>query len=249
MAPFLTNAHACPQTHYAKTPGSKSIGIHEKNCIEKWDKANAALPRDQRRARPKPPLGDAKIGGGAGMSAQEYNDAAFQTFMKEGREECPNCGRGFLKDRLEIHLRSCRPGGHFAKEREKRLAKQAGGEDPTGTQHTAEHLAAIPNRIKPIESLGGGKVQLIANRSPKAKTRPTTAVASSSPVLAKASEQPSRFAAAEQARPAAVVGVARATTPISVEGGGTLAKFCADCGYSFASEKFCPSCGLKRTVI
>ncbi|KAJ3155949.1 hypothetical protein HDU89_005512 [Geranomyces variabilis] len=244
--PFTRMCYICGREF-----GSKSIGIHEKNCIEKWDKANAALPRDQRRPRPKPPQADAKIGGGAGagMTAQEYNDAAFQTFMKEGREECPNCGRGFLKDRLEIHLRSCRPGGHFAKQREKRMAMHA-AEDPTGTQHTgAEHLAAIPNRVKPIESLGGGggKVQLIANRSPKPKTRPTTAAALSSPVLAKASEQPSRVVT-EQLRPAAVVGVARATTPVPAEG-QTLAKFCADCGYSFAAEKFCPSCGLKRGVI
>ncbi|TPX57645.1 hypothetical protein PhCBS80983_g03677 [Powellomyces hirtus] len=231
--------------------GSKSLGIHEKQCIEKWDKQNAALPREQRRTRPKPPQassGNDGVGvGGKGMTAQEYNDAAFNTFMNEGREECPNCGRGFLRDRLEIHLRSCKPGGYFAKERQKRMERP--GTTTTETATPAGTMAAIPNRTKPIESLGGGKVQLMANRSPKPKTRPTTAVASASPSLAKASEATAR--ADVVVTPAKVVPslpVKAAVAAATLEG-QTLAKFCADCGHQFASEKFCPSCGLKRLTI
>ncbi|KAI8822025.1 uncharacterized protein EV422DRAFT_413905 [Fimicolochytrium jonesii] len=184
--PFTRMCYICGREF-----GSKSIQIHEKNCIEKWDKQNAALPRDQRRTRPKPPqlVGNDGTPVGGKMTAGEYNEAAFQTFMNEGREECPNCGRGFLRDRLEIHLRSCKPGGHFAKEREKRMAAAAAasGKDPEPST-----LSATPTKSRAVESLGGGKVQVMASRSLKPKTRPTTAARPASPIqpnsAAKASE-------------------------------------------------------------
>ena len=38
--------------------GSKSIGIHEPQCLEKWKVENAKLPKGQRRPLPKKPDGE-----------------------------------------------------------------------------------------------------------------------------------------------------------------------------------------------
>ena len=47
------------------------------------------------------------VGGGkSGVSA--YNEAAFDSYNKDALMPCPNCGRTFLPDRLQVHLRSCR---------------------------------------------------------------------------------------------------------------------------------------------
>jgi hypothetical protein len=35
--------------------GTKSIDIHEPQCLEKWRIQNAKLPREQRRPEPKKP--------------------------------------------------------------------------------------------------------------------------------------------------------------------------------------------------
>ena len=39
---------------------------------------------------------------------QSYNDDAFKQYNEVSLVACPNCGRTFLPDRLEIHLRSCK---------------------------------------------------------------------------------------------------------------------------------------------
>lgn len=50
--------------------------------------------------------------GGAGSynidKLQEYNSNAMNDFNDKVLEPCPNCGRTFLPDRLQIHLRSCK---------------------------------------------------------------------------------------------------------------------------------------------
>ena len=38
----------------------------------------------------------------------EYNANAMNDFNDKVLEPCPNCGRTFLPDRLQIHLRSCK---------------------------------------------------------------------------------------------------------------------------------------------
>lgn len=37
-----------------------------------------------------------------------YNNEAFQNYNEKALLPCPGCGRTFLPDRLEIHLRSCK---------------------------------------------------------------------------------------------------------------------------------------------
>jgi hypothetical protein len=48
-----------------------------------------------------------KKGGLKGFDLETYNNDAFQQYNEVALMPCRNCGRTFLPDRLEIHLRSC----------------------------------------------------------------------------------------------------------------------------------------------
>lgn len=82
--------------------GSKSISIHEPQCLEKWKVENAKLPKGQRRPVPKKPTGP--------MSKEEMNDLAWKNAQAQ-LIPCDNCGRTFASDRLAVHQRSCKPKG------------------------------------------------------------------------------------------------------------------------------------------
>ncbi|KAI8619103.1 hypothetical protein BC830DRAFT_829786 [Chytriomyces sp. MP71] len=116
-----------PSTNAGREFGTQSIAIHEPKCIAKWDQAQAALPKSQRRPRPQKPQpitpgNPSAVGAGTQSPAdlEAYNAAARDAYLDQGRVECENCGRKFAQDRLEVHLRSCRPGGFFARKMEQR---------------------------------------------------------------------------------------------------------------------------------
>ncbi|KAH3730005.1 hypothetical protein DPMN_055984 [Dreissena polymorpha] len=87
--------------------GTKSIDIHEPQCLEKWKIENAKLPKGQRRPEPKKPE-VRKIGASGKYDVDAMNEAAYQSAMSN-LVPCPNCGRTFNPDRLPVHLRSCKP--------------------------------------------------------------------------------------------------------------------------------------------
>lgn len=79
--------------------GTKSISIHEPQCLEKWKNENSRLPIGHRRPLPK------KVDRES-MGIAEANAMAWKT-SQEQLIPCPKCGRRFLPDRLEVHKRSC----------------------------------------------------------------------------------------------------------------------------------------------
>lgn len=85
--------------------GSKSIDIHEPQCLEKWKVENDKLPREQRRPLPKKPE---MLTAGGKYDVNAMNDAAWQSAQSQ-LVPCPNCGRTFNPDRLPVHLRACKP--------------------------------------------------------------------------------------------------------------------------------------------
>ena len=64
--------------------GTASLEIHQKSCRERFE-------REHGRPAPEAP----------------GNGAAALAFETEVLEPCPHCGRTFLPDRLQVHLRSC----------------------------------------------------------------------------------------------------------------------------------------------
>ncbi|UJR35632.1 hypothetical protein I4U23_028382 [Adineta vaga] len=87
--------------------GTQSIEIHEPQCLEKWHYENAKLPPNLRRPAPRKP--DVHIGSGGSYSLDEINNAAYES-SKAQLVPCPNCGRKFASDRIQVHQRSCKPG-------------------------------------------------------------------------------------------------------------------------------------------
>jgi hypothetical protein len=88
--------------------GTKSIEIHEPQCLEKWQIENAKLPRNMRRPTPVKPVG-ANLSSSGAYDLDAVNEAAWQA-SKSQLVECENCGRRFAPDRLFVHQRSCKPG-------------------------------------------------------------------------------------------------------------------------------------------
>ena len=97
--------------------GSASIGIHQPQCLKKWQTQNDKLPKAQRRPMPTPPeivrigslqthsiLVDMNLGGAIDFEAT--NQAAYQASLAQ-LVPCENCGRKFAAERLAIHQRSC----------------------------------------------------------------------------------------------------------------------------------------------
>lgn len=47
--------------------------------------------------------------GGGSYTLDQINDAAYEA-SKAQLVPCDNCGRKFASDRIQVHLRSCKPG-------------------------------------------------------------------------------------------------------------------------------------------
>ena len=91
--------------------GTKSIGIHEPQCLKKWHVQNDQLPKNQRRRPPvKPVVVELpKISAGGSYNLEQFNEAAWQA-AQSNLVPCENCGRTFNPDRLPVHQKSCKPG-------------------------------------------------------------------------------------------------------------------------------------------
>lgn len=100
--------------------GTKSISIHEPQCLKKWHNENDQLPRKMRRPPPKKPeilpdipIKGSGVNGGNGAKGQynieQMNEAAWQA-SQANLVPCESCGRTFLPDRLMVHQKSCKPG-------------------------------------------------------------------------------------------------------------------------------------------
>ncbi|XP_066567419.1 zinc finger protein 474-like [Amia ocellicauda] len=90
--------------------GTKSLPIHEPQCLEKWKIENDALPKELRRPAPQKP---AVIKAG-GATRAEHNEAAYESF-KGQLLPCANCGRTFAPEPLAVHQRSCKSAGPSVK--------------------------------------------------------------------------------------------------------------------------------------
>ncbi|TPX39833.1 hypothetical protein SeMB42_g06230 [Synchytrium endobioticum] len=195
-----------------------SIPIHKPQCIDKFEREQAKLPKNQRRPLPQPPSLDAA---GATLTQEQYNEAAYKQFMDSGRTPCPNCARGFVGTALEIHLRSCKPGGHFAKQ-----SQQA--KLPTAAPPTRPKSAVPPPPVSPSHKLSPASPSPVSpsQKLPnKASPSPQNqAVPNPRPSTAKADDSNSAKLPPDQ-----------------------HSKFCGECGEQFGdSDKFCRGCGTRR---
>ncbi|KFQ58253.1 Zinc finger protein 474, partial [Pelecanus crispus] len=87
--------------------GTKSISIHEPQCLEKWHRENDMLPKHLRRPEPKKPE-VSPIQAKGFYDLGSLNEAAWISAQNQ-LVPCDICGRTFLPDRLIVHQRSCKP--------------------------------------------------------------------------------------------------------------------------------------------
>ncbi|XP_033124109.1 zinc finger protein 474-like isoform X2 [Anneissia japonica] len=86
--------------------GTKSISIHQPQCLKKWHIENNKLPRNLRRPEPiKPEVRTLNSNGKYDLAMM--NQASWEASQK-ALVPC-HCGRTFLPDRLLVHQRSCKP--------------------------------------------------------------------------------------------------------------------------------------------
>jgi len=136
--------------------GSKSLTIHQKKCTEKFQQSQTHLPKSERLPVPIAPMIDPN-------SAKTDNDAAFEYYLEHSRKECPNCSRKFAVDRLDIHLKSCTPGGFFARKNQERMDKSSLKDSPNSS------IATLADRPIPDKKVKSDKnAQKLDNTSAKA---------------------------------------------------------------------------------
>lgn len=147
--------------------GTKSIGIHEPQCLKKWHVQNDQLPKKQRRRPPvKPVIVDLpKISASGSYNLEQFNEAAWQA-AQSNLVPCENCGRTFNPDRLPVHQKGCKPG--------KVLKPLRKPDDNNNLPSTSRLQPSATVR----SSLGGN-----LSASPTTPGRPRTAVLSSPTLL------------------------------------------------------------------
>ena len=128
--------------------GTASIDIHLKTCKKKWETEESKKPKNDRRPLPQPPkdFDSIKIKGGSMKQSEmdALNEEAFNKFNEESRVPCSNCGRKFLPERLEVHLRSCKPKG-------------AAAAAPTNNKSGFKPNASTGSNSTPVKESSGSK--------------------------------------------------------------------------------------------
>nr|XP_012644023.1 zinc finger protein 474 isoform X2 [Microcebus murinus] len=87
--------------------GTKSISIHEPQCLKKWHNENNLLPKELRR--PEPKKTEVRTITAKGFYDLDALNEAAWTSAQSQLVPCDICGRTFLPDRLIVHQRSCKP--------------------------------------------------------------------------------------------------------------------------------------------
>ncbi|XP_071448912.1 uncharacterized protein [Hetaerina americana] len=85
--------------------GTKSIAIHEPQCLKKWRAENERLPPERRRPEPQKP--EIRFTETGEVDGQATFDAIWESHLQQ-LVPCKMCGRTFFPDRIQVHERSCK---------------------------------------------------------------------------------------------------------------------------------------------
>jgi len=104
-----------------------SLNIHLNTCMEKYiNEAKQKNPKEKVHIHPIPEELEEillKVSNNQTVYNDEisrYNDVANEIYKEYTMKACPGCGRKFLSDRLDVHLKSCKlaaekDGGGYGK--------------------------------------------------------------------------------------------------------------------------------------
>lgn len=95
--------------------GTRSISIHEPQCLKKWHLENEQLPKNLQRKPPVKPEVPWNISDQNAKIREDFNQMAWKC-ANDNLVPCENCGRTFLPDRLVVHQKSCKTAKAKSKE-------------------------------------------------------------------------------------------------------------------------------------
>ena len=84
-----------------------SLKIHQRACKKLFLKREARKPKRERKSLPQEPTNISDYESATPRQVEAARVAASRSFNENVLEQCPNCSRTFLPDRLVVHLRSC----------------------------------------------------------------------------------------------------------------------------------------------
>ncbi len=90
--------------------GTKSIKIHLKTCIKKWDIEQSRKPKRERRPCPQPPRGFDEMMNKKKITRKDLdiiNSANFSTY-NQNLIKCSNCNRTFKESSYKSHSKVCK---------------------------------------------------------------------------------------------------------------------------------------------
>ncbi len=82
--------------------------IHLKSCKERHELEQQKLPKNHRRSAEDIINKYNQIKNQGNLDIQNLNNDVLQMWNDDVLVPCENCGRTFLPDRLQVHLRSCK---------------------------------------------------------------------------------------------------------------------------------------------
>jgi hypothetical protein len=94
--PFTVICYICGREY-----GSKSISIHEKNCLEKWEALNTARPKAERKPKPIKPTQIPNLP--LKNKNDAYNNDAFAAYQENTLVSCEVCKRSVYKDSCSFY--------------------------------------------------------------------------------------------------------------------------------------------------
>jgi ribosomal protein L32 len=155
--------------------GTASLDIHQPQCYVKcllrWERGDP----DTRGRRPIPPeehkkmLGDNRPIGGGAKDIDRYNDEMFEQF-NNNLSECPNCGRTFLPDRLQVHLKSCKPGNSASPASNRRIAQPSSSVSPSANSASSPFPSQSNANTTGLRPKSAGTSSRSSNRPPPPET-------------------------------------------------------------------------------
>lgn len=192
--------HVCGREY-----GTRSFGIHLKQCESLWVARESQKPRAQRRKVPSAPstLGAVLQGGASGGLTNElmerHRDESFKTYNNEALVACENCGRTFLPEKLAAHQRGCsaeRPMKSVQRavteqqSARKRAQRQRGADIEASAATPSPSRASPSSRPSPARGSGAAATRrggaLAQPRTPPAARRPEADSSALSPSAAPA---------------------------------------------------------------
>lgn len=89
--------------------GSRSISIHQEQCILKWSNMKNSLPKEWHVRLPVPPMPQRDLPKDLSNPVElaEYNEEADGIYLKHSRIQCPDCNKLLTVDSIDHHLAIC----------------------------------------------------------------------------------------------------------------------------------------------